>query len=145
MTAALPAPEDLILSTLTKKKSVKETQDNSVHTSRITDPGDMEFSDSEAHEMSAASYGSFIHASEDEFMRVRLTVIDSIFQIALQDKNVARLSLKFLIDMFNDEEALVRRTALQYVSLLMNLWKYVSLCICFYPSFDPFLYCTSFT
>ena len=123
MTAALPAPEDLVLSTLTKKKNVKETQDNSVHTSRITDPGDMELSDSEAHEMSAASYGSFIHASEDEFVRVRLTVIDSIFQIALQDKNVARLSLKFLIDMFNDEEALVRRTALQYVSLLMNLWK----------------------
>ncbi len=116
------------MSTLNKKKKGKDVQDHT-HGSKISDPGDMELSDSVAHEMSAASYGSFIHASEDEFLRVRLTVIDSIFQVALQDKKVAEVGLKFLIDMFNDEEALVRRVALQYVALLIKLWKYVSVVI----------------
>ncbi len=91
--------------------------------SAIKDPGDVEVSDVDIHDISAASYGSFIHASEDENVRVRSAVIDSMFQLGLQEKSYAEMTLKFLIDMFNDEESLIRRTAIQYVAILNKIWR----------------------
>ena len=67
--------------------------------------------------------GNFIHASEDENVIVRSAVIDSMFQLGLQEKSYAEVALKFLIDMFNDEESLVRRTAIQYVAVLNKIWR----------------------
>jgi HEAT repeat protein len=56
----------------------------------------------------SGSYGALIHALEDEFAEVRCAAVKTIATLSLRSEEFAAQSLEFLVDMFNDENELVR-------------------------------------
>ncbi|XP_028400177.1 integrator complex subunit 4-like isoform X2 [Dendronephthya gigantea] len=56
--------------------------------------------------------GAFVYGLEDELLEVRSAAVDSLCELADQHPDFARLSLDFLVDMFNDEIESVRLNAI---------------------------------
>lgn len=56
--------------------------------------------------------GAFVYGLEDELSEVRSAAVDSLCELADQHPSFARLSLDFLVDMFNDEIESVRLNAI---------------------------------
>ncbi|XP_022098018.1 integrator complex subunit 4-like [Acanthaster planci] len=62
--------------------------------------------------INSGSCGAFVHGLEDEFLEVRSAALDSLCELATHSPSFARLSLDFLVDMFNDEIESVRLNAI---------------------------------
>ncbi|XP_015599164.1 integrator complex subunit 4 [Cephus cinctus] len=73
---------------------------------RVEDEG------SEVEERSA-SCGAFIHGLEDEFLEVRTAAVEALCTLSLEQPAIARISLDFMVDMFNDEIQDVRIRAIE--------------------------------
>lgn len=61
----------------------------------------------------SASCGAFIHGLEDEFLEVRTAAVESLCTLSLERPSIARISLDFMVDMFNDEIQDVRIKAIE--------------------------------
>ncbi|XP_034934524.1 integrator complex subunit 4 [Chelonus insularis] len=61
----------------------------------------------------SASCGAFIHGLEDEFLEVRTAAVESLCRLSLERPSIARISLDFMVDMFNDEIQDVRIKAIE--------------------------------
>ncbi|XP_031778632.1 integrator complex subunit 4 [Nasonia vitripennis] len=57
--------------------------------------------------------GAFIHGLEDEFLEVRTAAVESLCALSLERPVIARISLEFMVDMFNDEIQDVRIRAIE--------------------------------
>lgn len=73
---------------------------------RVEDEG------SEIEERSG-SCGAFIHGLEDEFLEVRTAAVEALCKLSLEQPSIARISLDFMVDMFNDEIQDVRIRAIE--------------------------------
>ncbi|XP_067013887.2 integrator complex subunit 4 isoform X2 [Anabrus simplex] len=62
--------------------------------------------------INSGSCGAFVHGLEDEFQEVRISAVDSLCQLSLNNPQFAQMSLDFLVDMFNDEIEEVRLRAI---------------------------------
>ncbi|XP_071798117.1 integrator complex subunit 4-like [Asterias amurensis] len=62
--------------------------------------------------INSGACGAFVHGLEDEYLEVRSAALDSLCELATQSPSFARLSLDFLVDMFNDEIESVRLNAI---------------------------------
>lgn len=61
----------------------------------------------------SGSCGAFIHGLEDEFLEVRTAAVESLCRLSLERPSIARISLDFMVDMFNDEIQDVRIKAIE--------------------------------
>ncbi|XP_012253006.2 integrator complex subunit 4 [Athalia rosae] len=61
----------------------------------------------------SGSCGAFIHGLEDEFLEVRTAAVEALCSLSLEQPNIARISLDFMVDMFNDEIQDVRLRAIE--------------------------------
>ncbi|XP_046739283.1 integrator complex subunit 4 [Diprion similis] len=61
----------------------------------------------------SGSCGAFIHGLEDEFLEVRTAAVEALCSLSLEQPNIARTSLDFMVDMFNDEIQDVRLRAIE--------------------------------
>ncbi|KAJ8680914.1 hypothetical protein QAD02_016701 [Eretmocerus hayati] len=66
-----------------------------------------------AEKTSINTCGAFIHGLEDEFLEVRTAAVESLCALSLERPSVARISLEFMVDMFNDEIQDVRIKAIE--------------------------------
>ncbi|XP_063973707.1 integrator complex subunit 4 [Diachasmimorpha longicaudata] len=73
---------------------------------RVEDEG------SEIEERSAAC-GAFIHGLEDEFLEVRTAAVEALCTLSLEQPGISRITLDFMVDMFNDEIQDVRIRAIE--------------------------------
>ncbi|XP_043515700.1 integrator complex subunit 4 [Frieseomelitta varia] len=64
-------------------------------------------------EEKSGSCGAFIHGLEDEFLEVRTAAVEALCTLSLEQPNIARISLDFMVDMFNDEIQDVRLRAIE--------------------------------
>ncbi|XP_072743656.1 integrator complex subunit 4 [Anoplolepis gracilipes] len=64
-------------------------------------------------EEKSGSCGAFIHGLEDEFLEVRTAAVEALCTLSLEQPSIARISLDFMVDMFNDEIQDVRLRAIQ--------------------------------
>ncbi|XP_038050789.1 integrator complex subunit 4-like [Patiria miniata] len=62
--------------------------------------------------INSGACGAFVHGLEDEFLEVRSAALDSLCELASHSPSFARMSLDFLVDMFNDEIESVRLNAI---------------------------------
>lgn len=62
-----------------------------------------------------SSHGSFVHGSEDEFKGVRIATIETMGQLGKQYLSFATEALPFMVDMFNDEDVIVRIAAVKNI------------------------------
>lgn len=62
--------------------------------------------------MASGACGAFVQGLEDEFLEVRSASVDSMCELALNNKQFAVTCLDFLVDMFNDEIEAVRLKAI---------------------------------
>ncbi|KAF7996987.1 hypothetical protein HCN44_005264 [Aphidius gifuensis] len=61
----------------------------------------------------SGSCGAFIHGLEDEFLEVRTAAVESLCNLSLEQPSIARITLDFMVDMFNDEIQDVRIRAIE--------------------------------
>ncbi|XP_020292828.1 integrator complex subunit 4 [Pseudomyrmex gracilis] len=61
----------------------------------------------------SGSCGAFIHGLEDEFLEVRTAAVEALCTLSLEQPSIARISLDFMVDMFNDEIQDVRLRAIE--------------------------------
>ena len=73
-------------------------------------PGEM--NPEEVSLIDSGACGAFVYGLEDELLEVRSAAVDSLCELADQHPVFARLSLDFLVDMFNDEIESVRLNAI---------------------------------
>ncbi|XP_011313363.1 integrator complex subunit 4 [Fopius arisanus] len=66
----------------------------------------------EMEERSAAC-GAFIHGLEDEFLEVRTAAVEALCTLSLEQPGISRITLDFMVDMFNDEIQDVRIRAIE--------------------------------
>ncbi|KYN43132.1 Integrator complex subunit 4 [Trachymyrmex septentrionalis] len=64
-------------------------------------------------EEKSGSCGAFIHGLEDEFLEVRTAAVEALCTLSLEQPSIARISLDFMVDMFNDEIQDVRLRAIE--------------------------------
>ncbi|XP_076380143.1 integrator complex subunit 4 [Megalopta genalis] len=64
-------------------------------------------------EEKSGSCGAFIHGLEDEFLEVRTAAVEALCTLSLEQPNIARVALDFMVDMFNDEIQDVRLRAIE--------------------------------
>ncbi|XP_012231762.1 integrator complex subunit 4 [Linepithema humile] len=64
-------------------------------------------------EEKSGSCGAFIHGLEDEFLEVRTAAVEALCTLSLEQPSIARVSLDFMVDMFNDEIQDVRLRAIE--------------------------------
>lgn len=64
-------------------------------------------------EEKSGSCGAFIHGLEDEFLEVRTAAVEALCTLSLEQPTIARISLDFMVDMFNDEIQDVRLRAIE--------------------------------
>ncbi|KAH0944626.1 hypothetical protein HN011_000325 [Eciton burchellii] len=64
-------------------------------------------------EEKSGSCGAFIHGLEDEFLEVRTAAVEALCTLSLEQPSIARISLDFMVDMFNDEIQNVRLRAIE--------------------------------
>ncbi|KAF7387888.1 hypothetical protein HZH66_010655 [Vespula vulgaris] len=64
-------------------------------------------------EEKSGSCGAFIHGLEDEFLEVRTAAVEALCKLSLEQPSIARISLDFMVDMFNDEIQNVRLRAIE--------------------------------
>ncbi|XP_011866099.1 PREDICTED: integrator complex subunit 4 [Vollenhovia emeryi] len=64
-------------------------------------------------EEKSGSCGAFIHGLEDEFLEVRTAAVEALCMLSLEQPSIARVSLDFMVDMFNDEIQDVRLRAIE--------------------------------
>ncbi|XP_029158303.1 integrator complex subunit 4 [Nylanderia fulva] len=64
-------------------------------------------------EEKSGSCGAFIHGLEDEFLEVRTAAVEALCMLSLEQPSIARISLDFMVDMFNDEIQDVRLRAIE--------------------------------
>lgn len=64
-------------------------------------------------EEKSGSCGAFIHGLEDEFLEVRTAAVKALCTLSLEQPSIARVSLDFMVDMFNDEIQDVRLRAIE--------------------------------
>lgn len=74
------------------------------------------------HSVSDLNDGVFVIALEDEFRTVREAAVDALYELGLKSEEFSNISLGFLIDMFNDEDASVRLTAAHSFNRLNRKW-----------------------
>ncbi len=95
MMSTFRSPVEMLILSLSKKQTVTTTAKES---KQVLDPGDLEIGDAlHSEHLLSASYGSFIHGSEDEFYDIRITAIESMTQIGCRSKQFAELAIPFLI------------------------------------------------
>ncbi|KAI1289838.1 Integrator complex subunit 4 [Halotydeus destructor] len=70
--------------------------------------------------MDIGACGAFIHGLEDEFLEVRMAVLESLSHVAQRSSVFAHRSLDFLVDMFNDEIEEVRLLAIQCLRQILG-------------------------
>ncbi|KAL0133799.1 hypothetical protein PUN28_001044 [Cardiocondyla obscurior] len=64
-------------------------------------------------EEKSGSCGAFIHGLEDEFLEVRTAAVEALCMLSLEQPSISRISLDFMVDMFNDEIQDVRLRAIE--------------------------------
>ncbi|XP_014468893.1 PREDICTED: integrator complex subunit 4 [Dinoponera quadriceps] len=64
-------------------------------------------------EEKSGSCGAFIHGLEDEFLEVRTAAVEALCTLSLEQPSISRISLDFMVDMFNDEIQDVRLRAIE--------------------------------
>ncbi|XP_076626373.1 integrator complex subunit 4 [Colletes latitarsis] len=64
-------------------------------------------------EEKSGSCGAFIHGLEDEFLEVRTAAVEALCTLSMEQPNIARIALDFMVDMFNDEIQDVRLRAIE--------------------------------
>ncbi|XP_012528801.1 integrator complex subunit 4 [Monomorium pharaonis] len=64
-------------------------------------------------EEKSGSCGAFIHGLEDEFLEVRTAAVEALCTLSLEQPSIGRVSLDFMVDMFNDEIQDVRLRAIE--------------------------------
>lgn len=57
--------------------------------------------------------GAFIHGLEDEYLEVRTAAVEALCNLSLEQPSIARITLDFMVDMFNDEIQDVRIRAIE--------------------------------
>lgn len=116
-----------LMSNMRKKRSAHERQWESVTSGewasgkKWADDAPRELVDAEAVSLiSSGACGAFVHGLEDEFMEVRSVSVDALCSLALSDAHFAKLSLDFLVDMFNDEIEEVRLKAIDSLTRISS-------------------------
>ncbi|KAI8902603.1 armadillo-type protein [Globomyces pollinis-pini] len=111
---------NMLLQTLSKKMYVSTGNDLGTEKRiKLVDSSDFEFD--EANVVISATYGAFIHGTEDEFMLVRSAAIDAMYEIGVVSNEFAIKALGFLVDMFNDEDPAVRVKAVHSIAQLNKI------------------------
>ncbi|KAF4521167.1 hypothetical protein B566_EDAN011617 [Ephemera danica] len=116
-----------LMSNMRKKRSAHERQWESVTSGewasgkKWADDAPRELVDADAVSLiSSGACGAFVHGLEDEFMEVRSVSVDALCSLALSDAHFAKLSLDFLVDMFNDEIEEVRLKAIDSLTRISS-------------------------
>jgi len=64
------------------------------------------------------SCGAFVHGLEDECLSVRVSSVNSLTKLAIENQSLASIALDFLVDMFNDEIEQVRLKAIESLTAI---------------------------
>ncbi|KAL2911302.1 Integrator complex subunit 4 [Polyrhizophydium stewartii] len=102
----------------------RELQTQIANRAKRMDAGDFDISENDVSLTHSSMCGAFIHGLEDEYALVRTSSIDAICELACVARRFADMSIPFLIDMFNDENGMIRLNAISSLAKISAIWRF---------------------